>query len=563
MGQALRLRLRWIARGLDRRHPGWLAGLTPWGTSLALHSLLLLILGLVWFIHVQATARTPTIDGQLSDDLTSLGRSDHSGDPFSTQTMAEAPSLTIDLARVDPSVSNVPELPESFRLGAELNVNVPGPSGTKGKGSKGKSSALAMRDGGRAAGADGGDGDGELVAKTTVPYSSRGPAMKAKLLRREGGTVESEKAVAMGIAWLARHQKRDGSWSLDVTSACTKDPGCPDVPTGISDVAATGLALLPMMGAGHTHMAKGPYQLPLQKGLHWLMKHQGADGSMFTGGGAHTAMYTHAVATMALCEAYGMTHDPALRDHVRKALMNVAATQNKTDGGWRYFVGEPSDTSVFGWELFALRSGKMAGIAPSKSTINRCKQYLDLAATDSSRTQYAYMPGMGPRASMTAEGLLGRQILGWKRDHPTLVQGVAGVAAHLQSSGERNTYYWYYATQLLHNQKGPEWPRWNERIREELIATQISGDGCDHGSWSPVTPEPDIWLMRGGRLAMTSLSLLTLEVYYRYLPMYREPDDGLDDEDDNARPLSPSDGGAVAKGVVPKAVARPAGGARG
>ena len=45
------------------------------------------------------------------------------------------------------------------------------------------------------------------------------------------------------------------------------------------------------------------------------------------------------------------------------------------------------------------------------------------------------------------------------------------------------------------------------------------------GSWDPFFPEPDIWAGRAGRLYLTSLSILTLEVYYRYLPLYRTADD--------------------------------------
>ena len=38
------------------------------------------------------------------------------------------------------------------------------------------------------------------------------------------------------------------------------------------------------------------------------------------------------------------------------------------------------------------------------------------------------------------------------------------------------------------------------------------------GSWSP---EGDAWGGQMGRLGHTSLSILTLEVYYRHLPLYR------------------------------------------
>ena len=126
---------------------------------------------------------------------------------------------------------------------------------------------------------------------------------------------------------------------------------------------------------------------------------------------------------------------------------------------------------------------------------------------------------------MTAEGLVSRQLLGWPRDFPALIKGVGQVSAHLQEGGDRNIYYWYYATQLLHNMRGEQWDRWNPKIREGLIGLQVKDDTCAKGSWDPFSPVPDIWAERAGRLYLTSLSILTLEVYYRYLPLYRTADD--------------------------------------
>ena len=126
---------------------------------------------------------------------------------------------------------------------------------------------------------------------------------------------------------------------------------------------------------------------------------------------------------------------------------------------------------------------------------------------------------------MTAEALVSRQLLGWPRDFPALVKGVGQVSAHLQEGGDRNIYYWYYATQLLHNMRNEQWERWNPKIREGLIGLQVKDDTCAKGSWDPFSPVPDIWAERAGRLYLTSLSILTLEVYYRYLPLYRTADD--------------------------------------
>ena len=78
-------------------------------------------------------------------------------------------------------------------------------------------------------------------------------------------------------------------------------------------------------------------------------------------------------------------------------------------------------------------------------------------------------------------------------------------------------YYNYYATQVMHHWGGPEWDRWNNVMREHLIRTQIR-DGHATGSWDVADRHGSL----GGRLYMTTLALLTLEVYYRHLPLYQK-----------------------------------------
>jgi hypothetical protein len=202
----------------------------------------------------------------------------------------------------------------------------------------------------------------------------------------------------------------------------------------------------------------------------------------------------------------------------------IVDAQNTETGGWRYRPGDTGDTSVLGWQMFALRSARLAGLQVPRNVLKGCKVFLDDAATDSSKVTYAYQPGRGGSYVMTAEALLARQYLGWPRDFPPLVKGVAHVAQHLKESPERNIYYWYYATQLLHNMQNKEWPRWNNKLREALVRTQMTGPGCDRGSWDPFVPQTDTWGRSAGRLYETALSLLTLEVYYRYLPLYRPSD---------------------------------------
>jgi hypothetical protein len=57
-------------------------------------------------------------------------------------------------------------------------------------------------------------------------------------------------------------------------------------------------------------------------------------------------------------------------------------------------------------------------------------------------------------------------------------------------------------------------------MRRVLVDTQVKGNSCDAGSWDPVKPTADAWGGPGGRIMQTSLSCLTLEIYYRYLPLH-------------------------------------------
>jgi hypothetical protein len=57
-------------------------------------------------------------------------------------------------------------------------------------------------------------------------------------------------------------------------------------------------------------------------------------------------------------------------------------------------------------------------------------------------------------------------------------------------------------------------------MRRAFISTQAK-EGCAAGSWDPDKPTKDAWGEPGGRLMVTSLACLSLEVYYRYLPLYQ------------------------------------------
>ena len=60
-----------------------------------------------------------------------------------------------------------------------------------------------------------------------------------------------------------------------------------------------------------------------------------------------------------------------------------------------------------------------------------------------------------------------------------------------------------------------------ERPLQPLVLASQVTEGPLAGSWDPQQPVPDRWGYWGGRLYLTSMHLLMLEVYYRHLPIYQ------------------------------------------
>jgi hypothetical protein len=140
-----------------------------------------------------------------------------------------------------------------------------------------------------------------------------------------------------------------------------------------------------------------------------------------------------------------------------------------------------------------------------------------------------------PSRVMTAEALLMRQYLGWKRDNSYMTAGADYLRANLPQWGtatanNRDAYYWYYATQVMFQMGGQHWQDWNGNLRALLVDSQVAS-GPWAGSWEPFSPTPDRWAREGGRLYVTAIHLLMLEVYYRHLPLYQNLEDSPPDAD--------------------------------
>jgi hypothetical protein len=343
-------------------------------------------------------------------------------------------------------------------------------------------------------------------------FSSRGSGSRAASLARDGGTADSERAVAGAMNWLARHQNPDGSWGCTAFTHQCKDPSCSaNAGKGGSDypMAATAFGLLPFFGGGQTHKT-GPYKGVIEKGLLWMSKTQDPKTGRLGGGN----MYEHGLATIAVCEAYGLSKDPGLRRMAEGAVAFIAYAQNDYSGGWHYSAKAPTagDTSVVGWQLMGLKSAQMAGLQVNPQTLIKSQRFLTSVAKGKSGGLFSYTPEGSPSPAMSAVGLLCSQYSGMTRTDPAMLEGMNYVMSHL-GGAKNDSYFLYYATQVMHNLPGPEWDTWNRAARRHLISTQIK-QGCAEGSWTANGHT-------AGPVMATSIHALTLEVYYRYLPLYQ------------------------------------------
>jgi hypothetical protein len=346
--------------------------------------------------------------------------------------------------------------------------------------------------------------------------AGREAGRKEVLLGAAGGGDETELAVALALDWLKKQQsQKDGLWSL---TGPYEDGGSQE-----NQLAATAMALLAFQGAGNT-LTEGPHRAVVARAWRSLLKAQQEDGSFDVGQvPMQHALYSHAQATMALCEVYGMSRDPKLAEPAARAVAYCVAAQGP-NGGWRYEPGKPGDMSVTGWYMMALKTAEMAGMDVPAATFEGIGGFLDTVANDNG-SRYGYrrdsaLKAASPvTAAVTAEGLLCRQYLGWPQRDPRLVEGLELLITENRLDFESDTkdvYAWYYITQVAHHMEGDAWRRWNDRLREVFPREQVM-KGKQRGSWDPSL---DRWGHIGGRLFVTSFCVYMLETYYRHLPLY-------------------------------------------
>lgn len=365
-----------------------------------------------------------------------------------------------------------------------------------------------------------------------APYADRFGERRQAAAAARGGSEATERAVREGLAWLAAAQSADGRWDADRHGAGIErsiDGRDRRGAGSRSDHGVTGLALLAFLGAGNTHRS-GQYAETVSRGIDFLVARQAAGGSLAGDAEFFAALYCHGMATIALAETVALTGDERLRGSLERAIAYTRSMQSPATGGWRYAAGDSGDTSQLGWQVMALRSSRLAGLRGSEQAEARAWSFLDRVASGTFGGLAAYRPGERPSVAMTAEACLCRMLLGMDAGHPAAAEAMHLLAQSPPDVSRPNAYTWYYATLASFHVGGEQWQSWNARMQAAVLGLQRHDAGSLQGSWDP---DP-VWGGHGGRVYSTALSVMTLEVYYRYLPMHAKA---------GGRVASRSDGG--------------------
>ncbi|MFC1587229.1 prenyltransferase/squalene oxidase repeat-containing protein [Planctomycetota bacterium] len=380
-----------------------------------------------------------------------------------------------------------------------------------------------------------GEPSGNESKPVSAKYNSRQGDAKEKALGKYGGDESTEAAVADALAWLARHQSSDGGWNLDGyhqvcgNTACTHKGDSRMAP--IYDSAVTALSLLSFLGAGYDD-SHGRYKDNIKQAINYLLAHQQDDGALVLYRRHHIVypMYDHTLALYALAEAYNINMDVRLKRPIQEGLGFLMQVQ-QAGGGWDY---EPvpntgrNDLSITGWAVMALESCRLGGFEIAPETYRKIRRRFHRQTLTNGQVKYANkQPGLNKKSiGITAVAVYSRLLLGDTTKSRTLRLGLDAIADQppkwstlINDRKEEHTmYYWYYGTLAMFNAGDQKWREWNRRLKNTLVSNQRKS-GCTRGSWNPAGS----WLGDfSGRVYATAICCLSLEVYYRYLPLYQK-----------------------------------------
>lgn len=302
-----------------------------------------------------------------------------------------------------------------------------------------------------------------------------------------GPSEETKSTIILGLRWFRDRQEEDGGW---------RDP------------ATTGFVLLTYLGAGETHQAGSNREL-VKKGLQRLRDGQGEDGCLVPPNAAHR-LRDHAIAALALLEAYGQTASRTLKDPAQRAVAFALASR-APGGAWNLPAPDDAhiDVESTAWMAMVLKAAAMSELEVEKSALTDVAAALDAITDPATGRISARSPTTISDDAATAIGAFVRLWAGRTSESDALTAtSIDALLARLPAADTTDLPYVYFGSLAMLTVGGERFLRWLPSLN--AVAQRPSRDADpDRGSWDPPAGAPE-----DARLWTTAYHVRMGEFYY-------------------------------------------------
>ncbi len=330
------------------------------------------------------------------------------------------------------------------------------------------------------------------------------PAQGDEELRPKHVTVAQQRAVQLGLDYLARTQNADGGW------------------TGARDGAAypvtmTALAGMAFLANGNTP-TRGPYAENIRKATEYLLR-CGTSNGLITGPGQEQGrpMYGHGFALMYLSTVYGMETNPRILTKLKKVIadgVQLTATGQSNLGGWTYFPGGGDEGSVTVTQIQALRAAHANGFTVPQGTVKEAITYLERCKTPEGGIRYSFASGPQAAPAISAAAVATLYNAG---DYESPL--AESCLSYVTKMFDRNRNQWakgtghefythLYASQAFYQAGDKAWDNYFPTAAAQLVSMQDRTTGSWEGDGI-------------GPVYGTAIALTILQLPYKFIPIYQ------------------------------------------
>jgi len=277
--------------------------------------------------------------------------------------------------------------------------------------------------------------------------------------------------------------------------------------------AITGLAGLAFLSAGHVP-GRGKHAKTVERAARFLLKLQDREGCYADAGGR--SMHGHGYALHFMAEVYGMTSDPKLSKKLRRSVqkgVRLTCRTQSTTGGWYYqpVASQSHEGSITVTQVQAIWAARQAGINVPQKTIDKGIEYMKKSQCADGGIAYS----MGQRSSRPALSAAGVMVfcgLG-QRESKEARKALGYLRRMMKGDGKGRNYFPHYTDlylgQALYQAGDPDWSKHYPKFRDEIIKCQQTDGSMTRGRTSY------------GGVYSTSCEVLVLAIPYQYLPTFQ------------------------------------------